>query len=162
SARLMNPMAYEFYLKGQHYFWRREVESAVESFNRAIELDPQYAEAYAGLAKSYVLFEMQDTPLTPRESIARAKAAASRALQIDDKLAEPHVALGWAKLSYDWDWAGAEEEFKLAEELNPSYELAPLWDGCELVWEGKFELSFAEMRRARELAPASGFIHTFF
>jgi len=162
SAPVVHPKAYEFYLKGQHYFWRRAVEKAVENFEKAIELDPNYANAYAGLALSYVIFEPQDLPLAPHESIGKAKTAASRALQIDSTLAEPHAALGWAKLIYDWDWSGAEEEFKLAKELNPNYETAPFWYGCELTWAGQFERGHAEMRRARELAPASSLIYAFY
>jgi TolB-like protein/DNA-binding winged helix-turn-helix (wHTH) protein/Flp pilus assembly protein TadD len=162
SAPSVNATAYEYYLKGNHYFWRRDLEKAVESFGKAIQLDPHYARAYAGLALSYVMFETQDPPITPRQSTEKAKAAAARALQLDSTLAEPHAALGWAKFTYDWDWAGAEEEFKLAEELNSSYETAPFWYACELTWEGQFERGIAEMQRAKQLAPASPFIDSFF
>src|SRR5262249_48320180 len=109
SAPSVNPEAYEFYLKGRHFLWYREVNIAVENFLRAIDKDPQYAKAYAGLAESYVIFEGAETPLTPQEALGRAKVAASRALQLDSKLAEPHATLAWAKLTFDRDWAGAEE-----------------------------------------------------
>jgi len=161
SAPAVNARAYEHYLKGNHYFWRRDVERAVESFNQALEADPNYAKAYAGLAESYVIFEAQDTPLPRREAISKAKAAAVRALQIDNTVAEAHVALAWAKLVDDWDWAGAKEEFILAKELDPHSEIAPFWYACELTWIGNFTEGLDEMRQARELAPASPIIYAF-
>ena len=160
SAQVVNANAYEFYLKGQHYFWRRDLEEAVANFTEAIRLDPSYAKAYAGLAESYAIYE--DAPIAPRDAIAETKTAASRALQIDSTLAEPHVALGWAKLTYDWDWSGAEEEFRIAEQLSPTNEIAPFWYACELTWEGNFDRGIAEMNHARELAPASVLFHAFF
>jgi TolB-like protein/DNA-binding winged helix-turn-helix (wHTH) protein/Flp pilus assembly protein TadD len=161
SAPVVNVEAYEYYLKGNHYFWRRDVERAVESFDHALKADPNYAKAWAGLAESYVIFEAQDTLLPRRESINRAKAAAARALQIDNTVAAAHVALGWAKLVDDWDWLGAEEEFKLAKELDPHSEIAPFWYACELTWIGNFQAALDEMRQARGLAPASPIIYAF-
>jgi TolB-like protein/DNA-binding winged helix-turn-helix (wHTH) protein len=161
SARAVNPKAYEFYLKGRHHLWRREVGWAAENFSRAIELDAHYAEAYAGLAETYAIFEPQNFPGIPRKLADKAKSTAYQALQLDSTLPQPHAALGWVKFVYDWDWAGAEEEFKLAKELNPNYETAPFWYAVELIWEGKFEQGLAEMRRARELAPASPLISAF-
>src|SRR5205814_2114624 len=89
------------------------------------------------------------------QAVSRAKAAALRALELDDTAAEAHAALGWTKLMYARDWSGGEAELKRAVQLNPSYETAHLWYGCELVWEKRFEEGLAEMRRAQEVAPAS-------
>jgi TolB-like protein/DNA-binding winged helix-turn-helix (wHTH) protein/Flp pilus assembly protein TadD len=159
--RSLDPKAYELYLKGRYYFGSLQVEKAATNFREAIKLEPQYAQAYAGLAESYVLFEPQNAA-PHQEAISNAKAAALRALEIDENVAEANVSLGWAKMTYDWDWAGAEAEFKRAIELNPNDETAHLWYGCELVWEKRFDEGLAEMRRAQEVAPASAHMAAFF
>ena len=159
--RSLDPKAYELYLKGRYYFSSLQVEKAAASFRQAIALQPDYAQAHAGLAESYDLFEAQNAA-PPEGSIPNAKAAALEALRIDENVAEAHTSLGWAKVVYDWDWAGGELEFKRALALSPSYETAHLWYGCELVWEKRFDEGLAEMMRAEQVAPASAHMAAFF
>jgi TolB-like protein/Tfp pilus assembly protein PilF len=155
--RSVNPEAYVAYLKGRYYWHKRTEEGmrkAVEHFERAIDLDPGYAMAYAGLADSYNLFSLY-AGVAPKEAFPRGKAAAVKALEMDGTLAEAHTSLAWAMLAYDWDWSGAEEEFRRAMELNPSYEVGHLWYGLQLIWCGKSDQGLAEVKRAQELAPVS-------
>jgi adenylate cyclase len=115
-----NPEAYELYLKGRFYLRQRTFEAidkSVEYFQRAIEKDPGFALAYAGLADSYLAHATG----YPQEFDPKAKAAASRALELDDDLAEAHAALGAEKADFEYDWQGAEREFRRAIELNPNY-----------------------------------------
>ncbi len=158
KAYTANPEAYQLYLKGRFQWNRRTPESlkqAVEFYNQAIQKDPNYALAYAGLADSYVLFPNYSVAL-PQESMPRAKAAAVRALQIDDSLAEAHVALGIYLSVFSWNQPAAEKEFRRAIELNPNYPSAhqQLANFCLLAM-GRFDESIAEGRRAEELDPFS-------
>src|SRR6266567_2201346 len=116
--------AYELYLKGRFYWNKRTAEAlkkSIEYFNQAIEIDPNFALAYAGLSDCYVV---PANHLPPREAMPKAKAAAMRALGLDETLAEAHTSLGRVLAAYDWDWANAEKEFKRALELNPRYAIA--------------------------------------
>jgi TolB-like protein/DNA-binding winged helix-turn-helix (wHTH) protein/Tfp pilus assembly protein PilF len=156
-SRPVNPEAYEAYLKGV-YFWNKRdragLESAIEFFNRAIAADPGYAPPYAGLAQSYV-------PLSYfgylRGTDARPKviAAAGKALELDESLAEAHTTLGSAKSFYDYDWEGAEKEFRRAIELNPNYATAYTWYAQLLSSEGRHEQALAENKRGLQLDPVS-------
>ncbi|HKY03893.1 MAG TPA: tetratricopeptide repeat protein, partial [Blastocatellia bacterium] len=121
---------------------------------RAIQLDPDYALAYAGLADAYMLLESQNR-LRPEEAGPKARAAASKALQLDEGLAEAHASMGLVKISYDWDWTGAEEEFKQALALNPDYAMAHKWYSQYLLAAGRSEESLREIKLARELDPES-------
>ncbi len=159
SVRVLNPQAYEFYLRGRYHLQYREVQQARDNFTRAIELDHDYANAYAGLADSYNLATEDGTP---EQTTLKAEAAAGRALQLDSSMGEPHAALAWARLSYYHDWAGAEREFHRAIELNPQYEIAHFWYGCELVWLKDFDDGLAEMKRAQQIAPASLLLNAFY
>ena len=150
--RAIDPRAYELYLKGRFYLRNRMVEKAAASFSEAVKTQPDYAEAYAGLGESFKGYD-QANAARPSEAISRGRAAALRALEIDDSVAEAHAALAWARMVYDWDWAGAETEFRRALALNPNYETAHLWYGCELIWEKRFDEGLAEMKRAQEVAP---------
>src|SRR5205814_4473699 len=118
SARSVNPEAYEAYLKGR-YFMEKWTEDGTrigrEYFEQAIQKDPRYALAYAGLADSYVWGR---AGLPPEEALRRARTAATKALQLDSTLGEPHAALAQIKFVNDWDWAGSEAEFKRAIALN--------------------------------------------
>lgn len=98
--------------------------------------------------------------LSPNDAFPRAKAAVEKALKIDDSVAEAHSSLGAIKLFYDWDWQGAEEQFKRASELNPSYAHAHQWNGLNLCAQGRLEEAIAEMKRAQELDPLSLIIST--
>jgi serine/threonine protein kinase/Tfp pilus assembly protein PilF len=152
-----NAEAYKLYLKGR-YFWNRRYEGGlqkgIEYFYQAIEKDPQYALAYAGIADSYSLLAHYGF-VPPRQASPKAKAAAEKAIALDDKLAEAHASLGRIKLHYDWDWLGAEKELKRALELNPHYATAQEWYALYLMIMGRFEEAVAEAKRALETDPLS-------
>jgi serine/threonine protein kinase len=157
SARQVNPMAYEAYLKGRYHWYKRSPESlnkSLQYFQEAIERDPNYASAYSGMADSYNLLGWALIGVQPpREAFPRAKSAARRALEIDDRQAEAHAALAWTSYVYDWDWQTAEREFKRALELNPRYAPAHIWYSHYLESVGRSEESFAESKRALDADP---------
>ncbi len=150
--------AYQLYLKGRFYWNKRtakDIQKSTEYFQQSIELDPNFALAYAGLADSYVLFSGYGIA-SPRESFPKAKEAAMKALEIDDSLAEAHCALGYTLFNYDWNFAESEKEMKKAIELNPNYATAHHWYGnANLLATGHLEESIAELQRALELNPLS-------
>jgi serine/threonine protein kinase/Tfp pilus assembly protein PilF len=149
--------AYNYYLKGRFYWNKRrgeDLRTAVDYFNQAIETDPAYALAYAGLASTYVLLP-EYAGLPAKEFMPKAEAAARKALELDPALAEPHAVLGLIKRSYEWDWVGAESEFNRAIELNPSYPTAHHWYSLMLCESGRFDEAQAEIRLAQELDPLS-------
>jgi eukaryotic-like serine/threonine-protein kinase len=155
-----NPEAYQLYLKGRYYLEKRTKEGtdrAIEYFQQAIDRDPNYALAFAGLADSYMLLvvAIPRSSFPPKEGFPKAKEAAMRALQIDDKLAEAHTSLAHIKLVYEWDWAGAEREFKRAIELDPNYATAHHWYGFDLAAVGRFDEAIIEIRKAQEIDPLS-------
>ncbi|MFQ5926898.1 MAG: tetratricopeptide repeat protein, partial [Terriglobia bacterium] len=163
SARRVNPAAHEAYLKGR-YFWNKAtiegVKKGLAYFEQAIEIDPGYALAYVGVADSYALGGGGFFGLRPEEGCARAKAAATKALELDATLAEPHTTLAYCLFFYDWDWLNAEREFKQAIELNPNYAKAHEWYGQYLTAMGRHEEAIAEAKRAQELDPLSLIINT--
>ncbi len=153
-----NTEAYKLYLQGRFYWNKRSPDGfrkAIEYFKQAIALDPNYALAYTGLADSYSLLPVFDNKATRRETMPLAKEAALKALSLNDNLAEAHVSLAPVLSDYDGDWAGAEQHYKRALELNPSYPTAHQWYGEMLVREGRFDEGLAETRRALELDPFS-------
>jgi len=162
-----NAEAFQLYLKGRHHWNKRTEEGlkkAIQCFEEALAIDPVYALANAGLADCYNLPHFG--ALSPREAGLRAKAAAVKALEIDENLAEARAALAFAKFEFDWDWAGAEREYKRAIELNPNYAPAHYGYGSYLQVLGRFDEAVAELRRAEELDPLSliisvnvGFVH---
>ncbi|HUE81829.1 MAG TPA: protein kinase [Pyrinomonadaceae bacterium] len=155
-----NAEAYQLYLNGRFYWEKRTPEGlnrAIEYFREAIARDPNYALAYAGLADSYALLGVFHLP--PGETFPKAREAALNALRIDDTLAEAHAALGHIKQQYEYDWAGAEREYKRAIELNPNYANAHHFYALYLTMMGRFDEGLAEIRRAQELEPFSLFIH---
>ena len=128
-------------------------------FRQAIELDPVYAPAYAGLADTYAQLVWQEE--RPQEEfIPKARAAAMKALQIDETLGEAHTSLGFVKFWYDWDFAGAESEFRRAIELNPDYATAHHWYGEFLGLMGRFDEGFKELRLAQQADPLSLMINS--
>lgn len=157
-----NAEAYQLYLKGKFYWNKRTGESlkqAVEFYNQAIEKDPTYALAYSGLAETYVLFSSYD--VAPAiDSMPQAKAAAQRALEIDDSLAEAHTALGFYLFHFEWDPDGSEREYRRAIELKPNYATAHHWFGADLANLKRFDDSLVHLRRAEELDPLSPIIGT--
>ncbi len=151
-----NTEAYHLYLKGRFYWNKRTEESlkqGLEYFNQAIAKDPNYALAYVGLADSYTVLGDAEF-IAPGEAFPKAKAAAMKALEIDDKLGEAHASLGLSLMS-DWDWPGVEREYKRAIEVNPSYASVHQWYGIYLSNKGQFDEALAEMKRAQELEPLS-------
>ena len=157
-----NPEAYQLYLKGRFFWNRRTGESlkqASELYRQAIEKDPNYALAYSGLAETYVLFSSYDVA-PANDSMPQAKAAALRALEIDDSLAEAHTALGFYLSNYEWDRDGSEKEYRRAIELKPNYATAHHWLGADLSNVKRFDDSLVQLRRAEELDPLSPIIGT--
>ncbi len=156
-----NAEAYQFYLQG-HYFWNQRTEcglkKSIEHFNRAIALDPQLAIAYVGLANAYALLGCVHGALQPRQSMPQALAAALKALELDDRLADAHAALGLIRALYDWDWPRAELAFHRALEINPSHVTARHWLGLYLAWTGRLDEAIAELHRAQQLDPFSPII----
>jgi len=149
--------AYQLYLKGRYYWNRRtpeRIQRGIEFFQQAIDKDPAYAPAYAGLADSYASLNMYGV-LRPQESYPRVKAAARQALEIDDKLAEAYTPLAYARAFYDWEWAEAEREFFQALELKRSYATAHHWYALTLTAMGRLEEAIAEEHRALEAEPLS-------
>jgi eukaryotic-like serine/threonine-protein kinase len=152
-----NTEAYQHYLKGRYYWNKRTAESlkkGIQYFEQAIESDPKYALAYAGLADSYNILASYSA-IAPKDGFPAAKAAAMKALELDDKLAEAHASLAFVKFGYDWDWPATERAFKRALELNPGYASAHLWHAVYLVAMSRMDEAFAEMKRAQELDPLS-------
>ena len=157
-----NVEAYQLYLKGKFSWNKRTGEAlkqAVQFYQQAIEKDPNYALAYSGLAETYVLFSSYDVA-SGTDSMPQAKAAAQRALEIDESLAEAHSALGFYFSNYEHDRAAAEKEFRRAIELKPNYATAHHWYGADLGYVKRFDESLIELRRAEELDPLSPIIST--
>jgi serine/threonine-protein kinase len=157
-----NTRAYQHYLKGRFYWNKRTAEGltkGIEYFKQAIEIDPGYALAFAGLADSYNILASYSA-LAPREAFPRAKNAATRALELDDKLAEAHTSMAFVKFGYDWDWPGAEREFKQAIQLNPGYSYSHNFYAVLLAALGRFEEAFSQTKYAYELDPLSLPINT--
>jgi TolB-like protein/DNA-binding winged helix-turn-helix (wHTH) protein/Tfp pilus assembly protein PilF len=149
--------AYDLYLKGQ-YFWNKRTtegfQRAIDYFQQAIAKDPNYARAYAGLADSYALIAGYSGVPTG-DFMARARAAARRAVELDDSLPEAHTALALVVQNYDFDWQTAKAEFRRAIALNPNYATAHQWYAEHLMWQGRFQEALAESERARQLDPLS-------
>ena len=156
-----NPEAHQLYLRGRYFWNRRTLENlkkALGYFQQAIEQDPSYALAYAGLADSYSLMPVYSNN-PPKEDIERAISAAHRALELDDSLAEAHTSLGNA-LEVDCQFSAAEEEFKRAIALNPNYATAHQWFGECFQAQGRFAESLAQLQQAHELDPLSLIINS--
>jgi eukaryotic-like serine/threonine-protein kinase len=151
-----NPQAYELYWKGRYHWNQRkpdDINQAINYFQDAIKLDSQYALAYTGLADCYVLGSVLQ--LSPKQAMPLALDATQKALSIDNQLAEAHTSLAKIKLSYAWDWPGAEAEFKQAIQLNPGYATAHQWYGVYLSEMGRHDESIRERTTAQELDPLS-------
>ena len=149
--------AYHLFIKGRYHLNKRLTESiqrAIEYFQQAIDVDPAYAPAYVGLADCYPLLSLYGA-LEPRDAYPKAEAAARRALEIDDALAEAHNSLGVIKLFYEWDWDGAEQSFQQAIELNSGYADAYQRYGMLLVARGRFDEATVEFDHAQALDPLS-------
>jgi len=157
----VDPIAYEAYLKGRYFLNKRTEEGltkAGEYFQKAIEIDPNYAQACAGLADYYSGLGSY-TNILPRDAYAKAKVAAMKALEIDEENAEAHVSLAVILVNDEFDWQAGEKEYKRAIELNPKYMLAHLWYAGLLVEVGRSGEAYEEIKRAQELDPLSALVH---
>ncbi|MGE5054649.1 MAG: protein kinase domain-containing protein [Acidobacteriota bacterium] len=157
-----NPDAYRLYLQGLFYWnkWTEEgFRKAIIYFNQAVEKDPNYALAYAGIANTYN-FLGQSGYDAPSKVWQNAKTTAMQAVKLDDQLPEAHIALALVRADYDWDWAGAESEFKKAIQLNTNSATAHQWYSDFLIRMGRFEQGKLELKKAQELDPLSLLINT--
>ena len=154
--------AYDLYLKGRYFWNKRTAEGfrlAADYFQQAIDKDPNYGRAYAGLADTFSL--MSTWYMGPqKELMPKARAAAMRALELDEHLAEAHASLALIEENYDYDWPAAEKEFRRAIQLDPQYATAHQWYAECLSWQGRFEEALAESKLARQLDPLSSIIAT--
>jgi serine/threonine protein kinase/tetratricopeptide (TPR) repeat protein len=152
-----NTEAYQSYLKGR-YYWNKRTEDgfhkAISQFQDAIAKDPVYALAYAGLADCHTLLAAWSY-VPPKDSYPRGKAAAVRALELDEKLAEAHASLARNKIGFDWDWSGARAEFERALQLNPNYAMGRYWYSYYYLAMGRLDEAAREVQRALELDPLS-------
>ena len=159
SVKVVNPEAYESYLKGR-YFWNKRtadsLKAALAYFNQAIEQDPKFAQAYSGLADTYALLgDWQYAVMRPKEAFPKAKAAAIKALELDSTLGEAHNSLAFVLDAFDWNLDAAGKEFRRAIELNPGYATAHHWYAWHLSLLGRFDEAITEMRKAENLDPLS-------
>ncbi len=152
-----NTEAYQLYLKGRFYWNKRsskDFEKAIEYFSQAVEKDPNYALAYSGLADTYALMPLYGN-FRPKEYLPKAKHSALKAIEFDENLAEAHASLGRILNSYDFDWKGAEREYKKAIELNPNYATAHQWYAELLAFEEMPDEALGEISKALEIDPFS-------
>jgi TolB-like protein/DNA-binding winged helix-turn-helix (wHTH) protein/Flp pilus assembly protein TadD len=159
SVRVVNPEAYESYLKGR-YFWNKRTADGLKVglayFNQAVEEDPNYAQAYSGLADTYALLgDWQYAVMTPTQAYPKAKAAALKAVELDKTLGEAHNSLAFVLDGFDWDLDSGGKEFRRAIELNPGYATAHHWYAWHLGLLGRYDQAIAEMRKAESLDPLS-------
>jgi tetratricopeptide (TPR) repeat protein len=162
STRVVDPGAHEAYLKGR-YRWNQRTEAGLRAgikyFQKAIDLDPNYPQAYAGLADCYIMMANWGF-MPPAEAYPNAEVAARKGLALDDHLAEAYTSLAYATLLYDWDWTGAEQKFRRAIELNPNYATAHHFYSIYLMAAGRHTEAQAEIRRAQALDPFSLIINS--
>jgi serine/threonine protein kinase/tetratricopeptide (TPR) repeat protein len=157
SVPSISAEAHEAYLKGRYHLNQRTSDAilaGLKYFQQAIEIDSSYAQAYAGIADSYILlagYSLQD----PEEIYSKAQRAARKAIEIDDRLAEAHTSLAVVKWHYEWDFEAAEEQFRKAVSLNKNYSTAHHWYALYLSFVGRFEEAVAEMLNAQSVDPVS-------
>jgi len=157
GARRVDPKALQAYLQGQYFWNKRTTEGfnkALDFFRQAIETEPGYALAHSGLANTYNMLGEYGL-LEPHRAYGAARAAALKAIELDDSSAEARTALAWVRFAYDWDWSNVERDFKRAIELNPSYATAHQWYAELLTLMGRHEEAVVEIRLAQELDPLS-------
>src|SRR5271155_1799108 len=164
SVRVVHAEAYESYLKGRFFWNKRTAEGlrvALAYFNQAIEEDPNYAQAYSGLADTYALLgDWQYAVMPFKEALPKAKVAVLRALELDSSLSEAHTSLGYSLRAFDWDFDSAGKEFRRAIEINPSYATAHHWNAMNLGLLGRPEEALVEMKTAENLDPLSLIINS--
>ncbi len=166
NVKPVDPQAYESYLKGR-YFWNKRTADGLKVarayFDQAIEEDPNYAESYSGLADTYALLgDWQFAVMTPKEALPKAKAAAIKAIELDNSLGEAHNSLAFCLDGFDWDLDAGGKEFQRAIELSPSYATAHHWYAWHLTLLGQYDEAMAEMKKAQNLDPLSLIINADF
>jgi len=157
NVKSVDPEAYEDYLKGRYYFNQRTEDAlskSIGSFQNAIARNPSYALAYSGLADAYAMLGFRGG-FPSKDALSRAKAAALKAIELNDTLAEPHASLAFIAETYEWEWATAGREYKRALQLNPGDARVHHWYAGYLMYVGRFEDGISEARRARDLDPLS-------
>jgi TolB-like protein/DNA-binding winged helix-turn-helix (wHTH) protein/Tfp pilus assembly protein PilF len=159
NAKVINPEAYEDYLKGR-YFWNKRtadsLKTAKDYFEHATSKDPNYAQAYSGLADTYALLgDWQYAVMSATEALPKAKAAAMKALQLKNSLGEAHTSLAFCLDGFDWDFTSAESEFQQGVKLSPNYATGHHWYAWHLSLLRRYDEAIAEMRRAEKLDPLS-------
>ena len=164
SVTVVNPAAYESYLKGR-YFWNKRtadgLSAALAYFNQAVDENPQYSQAYSGLADTYALLgDWQYAVMTPREALPKARAAAIKALELDPGLGEAHTSLAFCLDGFDWDFGAAGREFEKAIALTPGYATAHHWYAWHLALVHRYAEAIVEMRKAESQDPLSLIINT--
>jgi TolB-like protein/Flp pilus assembly protein TadD len=163
NVRVVNPVAYESYLKGRFFWNKRTADSlkvALAYFNEAIDEDPKYAQAYSGLADTYALLgDWQYAVMTPKEALPQAKAAAMKALELDSALGEAHTSLAFCLDGFDWNFDAAGNEFRRAIELNPGYATAHHWYAWHLALLRRYDEAIVEMKKAMNVDPLSMIIN---
>lgn len=155
TVRVVSPESHEAYLQGRYYWNKRTPENlrkAVDFFQSATRLDPNSAEAYAAMSTAYLSMLGSDQ-FVPREMEDKARAAAEKALSLDDTIAEPHAAFAMLKAVQDYDWKGSDAEFERAEDLDPGYVVAHHWHAFMLSSRGRHNEALAEIQKAHELDP---------
>jgi TolB-like protein/Tfp pilus assembly protein PilF len=158
AARTVNPEAHDAYLKGRYFFNRpsdENLQKAIAQFEEAVRLSPAFALAFSGMSDAYLWAGYNEGFLTATEARPKAKAAAEKAVELDDRSAEARTSLGVFKLFYEYDLAGCEREFRQALTLNPNYAFAHDQFGMALAFQGRFDEAIAEGKRAIELDPLS-------
>ena len=162
ARRSVNPEAYDAYLRGRFYWTNRgDVRRSIEAYQEAIQKDPQYALAYAGLASSYALLgQVPYDDMSPTEAKPKARAAAEHALQLDPLLAEPHAVLANVSFSYDWNFEVAEQEFQRALALGPNNPTPHLWYGHFCIARNRLPQALEENSRTLDLDPVSPLFNT--
>jgi TolB-like protein/DNA-binding winged helix-turn-helix (wHTH) protein/Tfp pilus assembly protein PilF len=164
TSAAVNPQAREDYLKGR-YFWNLRTEAgylkAIDYFQAAVNEDPQYAQAYAGLADAYALLGSMPNAKIPRDiAMPKAKEMALAALKLDDSLADAHTSLAFVEMHYEWKFQEAEREFKRAINLDTNYSIAHHWYAYDLAALGRMDEAVAEVKLARQTDPLSAIINT--
>jgi len=158
-----NSEAYQFYLKGRYFVTSKRTEEwikkGIEYFQKAIDLDPNYALAYSGIAEAYGFLASSTGGWSPSEAYPKAEAAAMKALELDETLGEAHCSLGFSRLLYDWDFADAERQFKRAIELSPNYPNSHDGYGFYLKAVGRHAEAIEKCRQAQKLDPLSPFAY---
>jgi TolB-like protein/Tfp pilus assembly protein PilF len=155
----VNPKAHDAYLRGRYQWSQRTpkaIANAIQEFQEAIAVDPDYAPAYAGLADAYgLLGSVPNDVLPPRQAIPKAEEAAEKALALDNSLADAHVSLAYIRLAYDWKRREAEQQFREALQLNPGYATGHEWYALYLVATDQMDKAVVEIQKAQELDPLS-------